>query len=72
MTCARTLGFAVISFTSLVSCSGASDGSTPAPIQTPPAIVTRSFTFPAGDAVASEGDGVGYHRTQDDATWVGK
>lgn len=70
MTCARTLGFAVISYTSLVSCSGASDDSTPAPIQTPPAIVTRSFT--ASDAVASEGDGVGYHRTQDDATWVGK
>lgn len=55
MICTRTLGFAVMSFLSLVSCGGASGGSTPAPIQTPPPIVTRSFTFPAGDAVASKG-----------------
>lgn len=53
---ARSICITALTSVMLASCSGGGGSSTPpGPGQTVPPIVTRSFSFPAGDAVATMG-----------------
>jgi len=50
-----SIGAAALSAVLLAACSGGGSGSGGPPPITPPPVVTQSYTFPAGDAIAGKG-----------------